>query len=160
MSASGAVWALPSASRCLPSHIGSSSRRFLMRRSPCSPATILLAASWITIGLADAAYSSNCEASDAALHCAGCFSGVVGGTDEHREISGVVRGRSAQTTRPCTNVPEPGSGSIEARRPIPELGAIRSIRFDGKSIYHSRLTLKATQRPRGNFSDHVNPTRC
>lgn len=35
------------------------------------------------------------------------------------------------------NVPEPGPGSIQARRPIPELGAIRTIRFDGRSIYHA-----------------------
>src|SRR4029077_11871729 len=28
------------------------------------------------------------------------------------------------------NVPDPGSGSIQARRPIPQLGVIRSIRFD------------------------------
>ena len=55
------------------------------------------------------------------------------------------------------NVPEPGSGSIQARRPIPALGAIRSIRFDGKSIYHG-LTLKATQRTRGNFSYDVSYT--
>ncbi len=43
------------------------------------------------------------------------------------------------------NVPEPGPGPIQARRPIPELGAIRSIRFDGKSIYHG-VTLKAGRR--------------
>ena len=35
------------------------------------------------------------------------------------------------------NVPEPGPGAIQARRDIPALGAIRSIRFDGKSIYHA-----------------------
>ncbi len=34
------------------------------------------------------------------------------------------------------NVPGPGAGAIQARRDIPALGAIRSIRFDGKSIYH------------------------
>jgi hypothetical protein len=55
------------------------------------------------------------------------------------------------------NVPQPGAGSIQARRPIPQLGAIRSIRFDGKSIYHG-LTLKATQRPRGNLSYDVSYT--
>ena len=43
------------------------------------------------------------------------------------------------------NVPEPGPGSIQSRRPIPALGPIRTIRFDGKSIYHG-LTLKAEQR--------------
>ena len=29
------------------------------------------------------------------------------------------------------NIPDPGQGSIQARRPIPQLGVIRSIRFDG-----------------------------
>ena len=55
------------------------------------------------------------------------------------------------------NVPEPGPGSIQARRPIPELGPIRSIRFDGKSIYHG-LTLKAEQRLRNNYSYSVSYT--
>ena len=40
------------------------------------------------------------------------------------------------------NVPEPGPGPIQARRPIPQLSRINAIRFDGKSIYHG-LTLKA-----------------
>lgn len=43
------------------------------------------------------------------------------------------------------NVPEPGPGSIQARRPIPQLGRINAIRFDGESIYHA-LTLKADKR--------------
>ena len=55
------------------------------------------------------------------------------------------------------NVPEPGPGSIQARRPIPQLGAIRSIRFDGKSIYHG-VTFKAEQRPRSNYSYSVSYT--
>jgi hypothetical protein len=55
------------------------------------------------------------------------------------------------------NVPEPGPGAIQPRRPIPQLGAIRSIRFDGKSSYHG-LTLKATQRPRHRFSYDVSYT--
>ncbi len=55
------------------------------------------------------------------------------------------------------NVPEPGAGSIQARRAIPQLGPIRSIRFDGKSIYHG-VTFKAEQRPRGNFSYNVSYT--
>ena len=55
------------------------------------------------------------------------------------------------------NVPEPGPGSIQARRPIPQLGAIRSIRFDGKSIYHG-LTLNVQQRPRGSFSYNASYT--
>ena len=55
------------------------------------------------------------------------------------------------------NVPEPGPGSIQARRPIPQLGLIRSIRFDGKSIYHG-LTLRAEQRLRNSFAFNVNYT--
>ena len=55
------------------------------------------------------------------------------------------------------NVPEPGAGSIQARRPIPLLGPIRSIRFDGKSIYHG-LTLRAEQRLRNNVSYNVSYT--
>ena len=49
------------------------------------------------------------------------------------------------------NVPEPGPGAIDARRPIPQLSAIRAIRFDGKSIYHA-LTFKAERRFDGRFS--------
>ncbi len=55
------------------------------------------------------------------------------------------------------NVPEPGPGSIQARRPIPQLGAIRSIRFDGKSIYHG-VTFKAEQRLRSSYSYSVSYT--
>jgi hypothetical protein len=55
------------------------------------------------------------------------------------------------------NVPEAGPGPIQARRAIPQLGAIRSIRFDGKSIYHA-LTLKAEQRLRNNYSYTVSYT--
>ena len=43
------------------------------------------------------------------------------------------------------NVPEPGPGSIQARRPIPQLSRINAIRFDGKSIYHG-LTVKIDRR--------------
>jgi hypothetical protein len=43
------------------------------------------------------------------------------------------------------NVPEPGAGPIQPRRPIPQLSRINAIRFDGKSIYHG-LTLKAERR--------------
>ena len=49
------------------------------------------------------------------------------------------------------NVPEPGAGPIQARRPIPQLGPIRSIRFDGKSIYHG-FTLRAERRLLRNAS--------
>jgi Carboxypeptidase regulatory-like domain len=43
------------------------------------------------------------------------------------------------------NVPEPGPGPIQARRPIPQLSRINAIRFDGESIYHA-LTLKVERR--------------
>ncbi|NOT26144.1 MAG: TonB-dependent receptor [Acidobacteria bacterium] len=55
------------------------------------------------------------------------------------------------------NVPEPGPGSIQARRPIPQLGAIRSIRFDGRSIYHG-VTFKAERRLRGQYGYNVSYT--
>jgi carboxypeptidase family protein len=55
------------------------------------------------------------------------------------------------------NVPDPGPGSIQARRPIPQLGAIRSIRFDGKSIYHG-VTLKIEQRLQNNHAYSVSYT--
>ncbi|MGH9383439.1 MAG: hypothetical protein ACRD2N_04025, partial [Vicinamibacterales bacterium] len=55
------------------------------------------------------------------------------------------------------NVPEPGPGSIQARRPIPQLGAIRSIRFDGKSIYHG-LTVNAERRLRNDHSYNLSYT--
>jgi hypothetical protein len=43
------------------------------------------------------------------------------------------------------NVPEPGPGAIQVRRPIPELSRINAIRFDGKSIYHG-VTFKLERR--------------
>ena len=46
------------------------------------------------------------------------------------------------------NVPEPGPGPIQARRPIPQLSRINAIRFDGKSIYHG-LTFKMERRLAG-----------
>jgi hypothetical protein len=55
------------------------------------------------------------------------------------------------------NVPEPGAGSVQSRRPIPALGPIRTIRFDGKSIYHA-LTLKADQRLHRDYSYSVSYT--
>jgi hypothetical protein len=55
------------------------------------------------------------------------------------------------------NVPAPGPGSIQARRPIPELSAIRAIRFDGKSIYHA-LTLKIERRLRNAFAMNTSYT--
>ena len=55
------------------------------------------------------------------------------------------------------NVPEPGPGPIDARRPVPELAGIRAIRWDGNSIYHA-LTLKADRRVAEDLSFSVNYT--
>ena len=52
------------------------------------------------------------------------------------------------------NVPEPGPGPIDVRRPIPELSAIRAIRFDGRSIYHA-VTFKAERRFDRRYSFNV-----
>ena len=49
------------------------------------------------------------------------------------------------------------AGSVQSRRPIPALGPIRTIRFDGKSIYHA-LTLKAEQRLHRDYSYSVSYT--
>ena len=49
------------------------------------------------------------------------------------------------------NVPEPGSGTIDTRRPIPGLSAIRAIRFDGTSIYHA-VTFKTERRFDGRLA--------
>ncbi len=49
------------------------------------------------------------------------------------------------------NVPVPGPGPIDERRPIPQLSAVRAIRFDGTSTYHA-VTLKAERRFNGRFS--------
>jgi hypothetical protein len=55
------------------------------------------------------------------------------------------------------NVPEPGPGSIQSRRPIPQLSRINAIRFDGKSIYHG-LTLRVERRLRDNYAYNVSYT--
>jgi hypothetical protein len=55
------------------------------------------------------------------------------------------------------NVPEPGPGSIQARRPIPQLSRINAIRFDGKSIYHA-LTLKLERRLADRIAYNVSYT--
>ncbi|MCH7750468.1 MAG: TonB-dependent receptor, partial [Acidobacteria bacterium] len=52
------------------------------------------------------------------------------------------------------NVPTPGPGRIDTRRPIPALSAIRAIRFDGTSIYHA-VTVKAERRFDGRSSFNV-----
>jgi hypothetical protein len=55
------------------------------------------------------------------------------------------------------NVPEPGPGPIQARRPIPQLSRINAIRFDGKSIYHG-VTFKVERRLADNFAYNVSYT--
>jgi hypothetical protein len=55
------------------------------------------------------------------------------------------------------NVPEPGPGAIQPRRPIPQLSRINAIRFDGKSIYHG-LTFKAERRLVNDFAYNVSYT--
>jgi len=55
------------------------------------------------------------------------------------------------------NVPEPGPGPIQARRPIPQLSRINAIRFDGKSIYHG-LTMKLERRLRDGYAYNVSYT--
>ena len=52
------------------------------------------------------------------------------------------------------NVPAPGPGQIDARRPIPSLSAIRAIRFNGRSTYHA-VTFKAERRFDGRYSFNV-----
>ena len=55
------------------------------------------------------------------------------------------------------NVPEPGSGPIGPRRPVPALSNVTAIRWDGYSIYHA-LTLKATNRLSRGLSFSANYT--
>jgi len=55
------------------------------------------------------------------------------------------------------NVPEPGPGPIQSRRPIPQLSRINAIRFDGKSIYHG-LTFRVERRLARNFAYNVSYT--
>jgi hypothetical protein len=55
------------------------------------------------------------------------------------------------------NVPEPGAGPIQARRPIPQLGSIRSIRFDGRSIYHA-ATFSVVRRLLNNYAYNASYT--
>jgi hypothetical protein len=55
------------------------------------------------------------------------------------------------------NVPDPGPGGIQPRRPIPQLSRITAIRFDGKSIYHG-LTLRVERRLRDHYAYNVSYT--
>ena len=55
------------------------------------------------------------------------------------------------------NVPEPGAGAIQARRPIPQLSRINAIRFDGKSIYHG-VTFKTERRLTRGWAYNVSYT--
>ena len=55
------------------------------------------------------------------------------------------------------NIPEPGPGPIDARRPNPALSAIRTIRWDGWSEYNS-MTLKLEKRFASRFAFDANYT--
>jgi hypothetical protein len=55
------------------------------------------------------------------------------------------------------NVPEPGPGPIQTRRPIPQLSRINAIRFDGKSIYHG-ITLNVERRLANHYGYGVGYT--
>ena len=55
------------------------------------------------------------------------------------------------------NIPEPGPGPIDARRPNPNLSAIRTIRWDGWSKYNS-LTLKLEKRYSSGLTFDANYT--
>jgi hypothetical protein len=55
------------------------------------------------------------------------------------------------------NVPEPGPGPIQPRRPIPQLSRITAIRFDGKSLYHG-MTVKAERRLTNNYAFNISYT--
>jgi hypothetical protein len=55
------------------------------------------------------------------------------------------------------NVPEPGPGPIQPRRPVPALSRINAIRFDGKSIYHG-LTFKVERRLQRSFAYNISYT--
>jgi hypothetical protein len=55
------------------------------------------------------------------------------------------------------NVPEPGPGPIAARRPVPALSNITTIRWDGYSMYDG-VTIKATQRLSRGLSLSANYT--
>lgn len=55
------------------------------------------------------------------------------------------------------NVPEPGPGPIETRRPIPQLGAIQAIRWDGYALYRS-ATVRIERRMADSVSLSANYT--
>jgi hypothetical protein len=65
-----------------------------------------------------------------------------------------TRGADNTTVR---NVPEPGPGPIQARRPFQQLSRINAIRFDGRSIYHG-VTFKLERRLRDGYSYNVSYT--
>jgi hypothetical protein len=55
------------------------------------------------------------------------------------------------------NVPEPGPGPIQPRRPIPALSRVNAIRFDGRSIYHG-VTFRLNRRLSGDLAYNVSYT--
>jgi hypothetical protein len=70
-------------------------------------------------------------------------------------LGSLTNGADNATVR---NVPSPGPGSIQDRRPIPALSRINAIRFDGRSLYHA-FTLKIDRRLRRNLAYAVSYTR-
>ena len=63
-------------------------------------------------------------------------------------------GADSSTVR---NIPQPGPGAIAPRRPVPELGPITAIRWDGWGLYHS-ATVRLDHRMRGGASLGANYT--
>ncbi len=55
------------------------------------------------------------------------------------------------------NVPEPGPGAIDARRPLPQLSRVNAIRFDGRSIYHG-VVVRVERRWADRFAYSANYT--
>jgi hypothetical protein len=55
------------------------------------------------------------------------------------------------------NVPEPGPGAIDPRRPDPQLSGFKTIRWDGYSIYHS-ATFRIEKRLTNGLSFNANYT--
>ena len=55
------------------------------------------------------------------------------------------------------NVPDPGPGAIQPRRPVPALSRINAIRFDGRSLYHG-VTFKLDRRLMRDFAYTVSYT--
>jgi hypothetical protein len=73
------------------------------------------------------------------------------------EVSYIGRWTLGADNATIRNVPEPGPGPIQTRRPIPELSRINAIRFDRKSIYHG-LTMRLERRMASGFAVNTSYT--